>query len=313
MVQCDKPNMAFTGIASFGMAPLEYDLKNIGADVAVLGIPFDEGTGFRPGTRFGPRGIRNMSVRFPFFGGQGYWDIQRKKRFLEGVSLVDCGDSDVLYMDVEYTFKQIANNVGSILESRALPVFMGGDHSVTFPIVQAFSSKGPINYIHLDAHLDYRDHVKGVRFAHGSPLRRVSELPHVKECIAIGMRGLRHELDDYEAALQRGVKVVTAADLRKNGLEESLKTITADRDYYVSIDIDILDPAVAPGTGTPETGGLFYTEVREILAQIAKRVNVIGFDLVEVNPMIDMAECTQLIGAQTIVEFIGEIFATRKR
>jgi agmatinase len=306
-----KHHMAFSGIASFAMAPIEYDIQNIDADVAVLGIPFDEGTGFRPGTRFGPRGIRNMSVRFPFFGGKGYWDIQKKKKFLEGVSLVDCGDTDVLYMDIGYTFEQISSNVTSLLNTRALPVFIGGDHSVTFPIVKAFSCKGSINYIHLDAHLDYRDSVNGVRFAHGSPLRRISELSHVKECFAIGMRGLRHELDDYQAALKRGVKVITSADLREKGIKESLGLISGDRDYYISIDIDILDPALAPGTGTPETGGLNYTELREIFAQIAQRVNIIGFDLVEVNPMIDVADCTQLIGAQSIVEFIGEIFAAR--
>lgn len=310
-VQINKANMAFTGIASFGKAPLAYDLESIDADVAVLGIPFDEGTGFRPGTRFGPRGIRNMSVRFPFFGGQGYWDIQRNRKFLEGISLVDCGDADILYMDYKYTFEQISSDVGSILKTRALPVFLGGDHSVTFPIVKAFAGRGPINYIHLDAHLDYRDEIKGVKFAHGSPLRRVSELPHVEECFAIGMRGLRHERDDFEAAQQRKIKVITTDDFRNKGLEESLKAISSNRNYYVSIDIDLLDPSVAPGTGTPEAGGLFYPEVREALAQIAKRVNVIGFDLVEVNPMVDVAECTQLTGAQIIVEFIGEIFASR--
>lgn len=303
----NRVNLSFTGIASFGRAPTVTNIENITADVAVLGIPFDEGTGFRPGTRFGPRGIRNLSTRFPFFNGKGYWDIQQKKSFLKNVTLVDCGDTDVLYMDPDYTFNQIHNDVKKLLNTGVLPVFLGGDHSITIPIVETFERQ--MCYIHLDAHLDFRDNVKGVKKAHGSTLRRVSEMSHVTKCVAIGIRGIRHEETDVKDAIKNGINIITTSELRAQGVAESLSVIPSGCDYYVSIDIDILDPSIAPGTGTPEPGGLLYPELKEILKGIAKKGKVLGFDIVEVNPMIDPTEITQLLGGQIVVEFLGEIFA----
>jgi agmatinase len=175
----DQVNLPFTGIASFCKFPIHTDLETLSADVAIFGVPWDEGVGYRPGARLGPRSLREYSTRFSFHERgvkkRGYWDIENKKRYLEKTRLVDCGDQDVLYLDVEKTFSAVIDSVGKILSAKAFPVILGGDHSVTIPVVRAFRKYKPLHIVHLDAHLDYNDSVEGVKLANGSPIKRVSE------------------------------------------------------------------------------------------------------------------------------------------
>jgi agmatinase len=178
-----EANLPSVGLVSFLKSPICEDFSKIDADVAVLGIPYDAGIGFRPGTRFGPRDIRTYSVRYSGWGSwktSGYWDINDGKRKLASTRIVDCGDVDVAYYDFERNSRLMRESVGAILDRKALPVLLGGDHSVTYPIVSAFERFGPLDIVHIDAHLDWIDHVDGIKFANGSPFRRISELPFVR-------------------------------------------------------------------------------------------------------------------------------------
>src|SRR5947209_2929002 len=158
-------NLPYVGIASFAKLPVVEDLAAVEADVAILGVPWDAAVGYRPGARFGPRGIREYSTRFAFgergLKPNGYWDIELGERLLAGVRLVDCGDVDALYLDVEYTFAGMSAAVRTLAGRGALVVALGGDHSVTFPVVRGLAELGPFDVIHLDAHLDYNDEVRG--------------------------------------------------------------------------------------------------------------------------------------------------------
>ncbi len=302
---------AFTGIPSFARAPVASP-QAVEADAAVLGVPYDEGTGFRPGTRFGPRAIRDTSLRYAFFGAgpgkRGYWDLERGRRRLGQLRLADCGDADIVALDLEGNFRRITDAVASVVAQRAMPVILGGDHSITFPTVRGCAGQGPLSVVHIDAHLDYRDDVGGMRYGHGCPIRRCAELPFVQEIVTLGIRGLRADEDDLEAARLRGNRVVTAAAIRRLGVPAALEQVPSAGRLYVTLDIDALDPGVAPGTGTPDPGGLSYTEVRDLLQGIAGKGCVVGCDLVEVNPGLDPTGVTPLTAAQLIIEFLAAVF-----
>ncbi len=304
-------NLPFTGIASFCKFPIHTDLEMLSADVAIFGVPWDEGVGYRPGARFGPRSLREYSTRFSFHERgvkkSGYWDIENKKRYLEKIRLADCGDQDVLYLDVQKTFAAVTDSVGRILSAKAFPVILGGDHSITIPVVQAFRKYKPLHIVHLDAHLDYNDSVEGVLLANGSPIKRVSEFDFIGEIIQIGMRGIRAREDAYNDSASRRNRIITMPDFRKKGTNEVLSKIPKGN-LYVTIDIDVLDPSFAPGTSSPEFDGMTYHEIRDLLKGIASRGKVVGFDLVEVNPFLDAIGLTQSAAVMIILEFLGAIF-----
>ncbi len=310
----NRVNLPSTGVASFCKFPIHADLKTLSADVAIFGVPWDEGVGYRPGARFGPRSLREYSTRFAFHERaarkRGYWDIEDKKRYLERISLVDCGDQDVLYLDVERTFSALTDSIRKILFAKAFPVILGGDHSITFPVVRAFQRIKPLHIIHLDAHLDYNDSVEGVKLANGSPIKRISELGFVGEIVQIGTRGIRAREDAFKDSISRGNKIVTMSDFRKKGIEGVLSEIPKEN-LYVTIDIDVLDPSIAPGTSSPEFEGMTYKEIQVLLKGIASRGKVVGFDLTEVNPFLDTAGLTQSAAVMIILEFLGMIFKKR--
>jgi len=308
-------NLPFTGIASFCKFPIHTNLETLSTDIAIFGVPWDEGVGYRPGARFGPRSLREYSTRFAFHERgvkkRGYWDIENKKRYLEKVRLVDCGDQDVLYLDVEKTFSAVTDSVGKILSAKALPVILGGDHSITVPVVRALRKYKPLHIVHLDAHLDYNDSIEGVLLANGSPMKRISEFDFIGEMIQIGMRGIRAREDAYNDSMSRGNKIVTMRDFRRLGVEKVIQRIPKGN-LYITIDIDVLDPSIAPGTSSPEFDGMTYREMKGLLAGIASRGKVVGFDLVEVNPYLDTAGLTQSAAVMIILEFLGAILE-RKR
>jgi len=175
-------NLPFTGLVSFMRGPVCTDLSRLDADIAVLGVPTDEGTPWKPGSRFAPRKIREMSVRYAGFGPTqkqpGYYDIEEDRRYLEYERrysrIVDCGDSDIIYTNVKMTFDNITRDVKRILKAGAFPVIIGGDHAITYPVVRAYEER--LNVVHFDAHLDYVPFVHGVQWANGNPIRNVSQL-----------------------------------------------------------------------------------------------------------------------------------------
>ena len=310
-----KANLPCVGIPSFVRAPICEDLDQVDAEVAFLGIPYDAGIGFRPGCRFGPRDIRNYSVRYSAWGAMksaGYWDINKDRRCLADVRIVDCGDVDIVYYDQPKNFANMTDAVRRLLRQGCLPVIAGGDHSVTFPTVCAFEDFSPLGIVHFDAHLDWIDEVDGVRFANGSPLRRAAELPFVGHMSHLGIRCIRSREDDYRAAIERGNLIFTRDQIRRLGSQEVLDQIPSMKYIYVTIDADALDPSIAPGTGSPTVDGLLYHELRELLQGVAQKGKVVGFDFVEVNPQIDVVGQTSLLATTAILEFLGAIFDQRQ-
>lgn len=306
-----KANMPSVGITSFLKIPIVENFSNLNSDVGFLGIPYDVGNSWRPGARFGPREIRNYSSRYSSWGGaqqKGYWDINQNKRFLDGVSISDCGDVDVAYYDIDRNRKIITETVKEILNAGTFPVIVGGDHSITYPCICAFENYESLDIIQIDAHLDWIDEVDGIRYANGSPMRRSMELDFTKNMVQLGIRDIRSRENDYNFAKSQGSQIFTRQDIRQQGVDEIFKKLSPLGDVYVSIDIDGLDPSIAPGTGSPTVDGLLYYEVINLLKGITEKSNVVGFDVVEVNPMVDLNGQTCLLATTLILEFLGMIF-----
>lgn len=310
-----RANMPSVGITSFMKLPIQEDFAALDADVGFLGIPYDAGNSWRPGTRFGPREIRNYSARYSAWGGalpEGYWDINQDQRLLKGVRMVDCGDVDLAYYDIERNRREITQSVEAVLEAGVFPVLVGGDHSVTYPAICAFERYGPLDIVQIDAHLDWIDEVDGVRYANGSPMRRAMEHDFTRHMAQLGIRDIRSREADYRFACEHGSHIVTRERIRSDGVASTLDQLPELGNVYVTIDIDGLDPSIAPGTGSPTVDGLYYHEVRGLLQGIAETAEVVGFDVVEVNPMVDLNGQTCLLATTLIVEFLGAIFAGKK-
>ena len=306
-------NLPFVGISTFGKSPLCLDWDKIDADVAVVGAPFDFGTQWRAGARFGPRSIREASTLFSF-GHAGAYDHEDDVTYLAGVRMVDIGDADIVHTDTVKSHANIEHAVRKILAAGALPVVLGGDHSVNIPCVAAFSDEEPIHIVQIDAHLDFVDVRHGVRFGHGNPMRRAAEKDHVTGLTQIGIRNVSSTArEGYEDARRMGSDILSVRQVRKLGVDAVLERIPAGKRYYVTIDIDGFDPSIAPGTGTPSHGGFLYYEVLELLAGLAKRGPVVGIDLVEVAPDYDHTGTTAILAAQVLLNFIGRIMHQRKQ
>ena len=299
------------GVASFLKAPVVRLDGDWSADVALLGVPFDQATGFRTGTRFGPRAIRDISVRLSSLSAgnkPGYYDL-RSGQTRAQCSFVDAGDVDILPLLWERDFDLITASVAALLKRKALPLIAGGDHSVSFPIIRAFAEHGPITVVQFDAHLDYRDDAMGVRYGHGNVLRRARELPFVEKVVSLGIRSLRTRKEDREAHAQHGNILVPSWDIHTKGPDGIADLLPNNRNIYVTFDIDALDPGIAPGIGTPEVGGLSYEQARRLLELVISKNRLVGFDLVEVNPSLDVSQITALLSLQIMVEAIGFAFS----
>ena len=225
--------------------------------------------------------------------------------------MVDCGDVDLAYYDIDRNRREITCTIEALLDADVFPVMVGGDHSVTYPCICAFERFAPVDIVQIDAHLDWIDEVDGVRYANGSPMRRAMEHDFTRNMAQLGIRDIRSREDDYRFAREQGSHIVTRQSIRDDGVAATLDGLPDLGNVYVTIDIDGLDPSIAPGTGSPTVDGLLYHEVRALLQGIAKRSNVVGFDVVEVNPMVDLNGQTCLLATTLIVEFLGAIFDSR--
>ena len=297
------------GFASFFRAPVVEDMDTWRADVGFVGVPFDAATNDRPGARFGPAAIRDASTRYePDTEWNGWIDAESGGRILAGVSMADVGDIDVRTVDLADNFAIITDAARLVRRNCRVPVFVGGDHAITFPIVRAFDD-APITLIQFDAHQDYTDEKHGVRYSHDNHMRRSSELPHVKQIVNIGLRGVLERFEPWQAAQRDGVVIVPALRMVKEGVPAALAALPGSGPAYVTIDIDVLDPAGAPGTGYPEPGGITYYQLKEALLLVAKQYDVLGFDLTEVDPIYDAAGVTPRIAAKLLLDMLGGVFA----
>ena len=306
-------NLPFVGIATFGKNPVCTDWDAIDADCAILGAPFDFGTQFRAGARFGPRAIREASTLFSF-GHAGAYDHEDDATYLPGdVSIVDLGDADIVHTNTEKSHANIEFGVRKILAAGALPVVLGGDHSVNIPCINAFSDEESFHLVQIDAHLDFVDERHGVRHGHGNPMRRAAEKDYVTGLSQFGIRNVSSTAKEgYGAARSMGSDIMSVRQFRKLGAMKMAQRVPEGERVYVTIDIDGFDPSIAPGTGTPSHGGFLYYEVLEFLQELSKRNTIVGIDLVEVAPDYDPTGSTSTLAAQILLNFLGFIFHNRR-
>ena len=212
-------NLPFVGISTFGKRPYVEGWSSIDAHAAILGAPFDFGTQFRPGARFGPRAVREASTLFSF-GHAGAYDHEDDRTYLgPSVRIVDIGDADIVHTDTERSHANIETGVRAILKAGALPVVIGGDHSVNIPCIRAFDGEGPIHILQIDAHLDFVDERHGVRHGHGNPMRRAAERPHVTGLTQLGIRNVSSTArEGYDAARAMGADILSVRQVRKLGV-----------------------------------------------------------------------------------------------
>lgn len=294
---------AFHGIATFGHQPHSRDLS--GVDVAILGVPFDASVSYRSGTRFGPRVIREQSLLL-----WGYNNALGVAPF-ERLKIVDYGDVDVVPVDVEQTQLHVEDTARQILDAGCRIVTLGGEHSIALPLLRAHAAKhGPLAVVHFDAHPDtWDEEYPGYRFSHGTPFRRAIEekLIDTSAYFQIGIRGPTAGPQDYEDARQLGGKMITIDEAFSRGvpsiLEELHRTI-GRKPTYVTLDIDAVDPAFAPGTGTPEVGGFTSHQMQQLVRGL-RGINIVGCDVVEVSPPFDPSQITSILASNLAFEFLS--------
>ena len=276
-----------------------------GVDVAIVGVPYDGATSYRSGTRFGPRAIREQSLLL-----WGYSNALNVAPF-KALNVIDYGDVDVVPVDVQATHAAIETEVSKIIQEGPKVITLGGDHSIALPLLRAHARKyGRMAVIHFDAHPDTWDTEFGdQKYSHGTPFRRAIEekLIDTSAYIQIGIRGPTSGAQDYQDALDLGARMITIDEAMRLGLGGILNEIrrrVGNKPVYVTLDIDSIDPAFAPGTGTPEVGGFSSYQLQQILRGL-KGLNLIGGDLVEVSPPFDHSNITAILAANLIFEFLS--------
>ena len=293
---------------TFFGAPSVPDLDELDAQVAFLGVPWDAGTpqpGNRTGQAAGPAAARTKSWE-QFDYGYGWYDVEADRDHLVGVTMADVGDVAIQGSEVERNFDRITEAVRRIAARGALPVAVGGDHSISYPLGRGLEALGGIDIVHVDAHMDFMDELEGARYTGASQLRRLSELDFVRSVTALGVRNvLREEVDGMR---ESGARWATSLELEQGPAETVRRLVPESDALYVSIDLDVLDLALVPGTTLPEPGGPSYRQVREALVEIARRGKVVGFDIAELNPPYDLGASTARLATWLITHFLSEIF-----
>lgn len=302
----------YSEIPTFMRAP--YIQNPAEVDIAMIGVPFDGGVTNRPGARHGPREIRNQSSLM-----RGIHHVTRTNPY-ELCRIGDLGDvSFPRIYELEGTLADIAEYYRQVHAAGAVPLTAGGDHSITLPIFQAIAADRPVGMVHIDAHTDTWDEFLGSKFAHGAPFRRATEqgLLDPKRTIQIGIRGAQNTDDGWTFSLDSGMRVVFMEEFTKMGVEaviEEARRVVGDGPTYISFDVDGLDPVYAPGTGTPEVGGLTTIEGQTLIRGMGG-LNLVGGDVVEVAPPFDPSGNTALVGATMMYEILcvlAESVAARK-
>lgn len=291
----------FAGLATFARLPTADRVSHW--DVAVVGVPFDAGTSYRPGARFGPAAVRQGSrLLRPYNPAQDALPFARTQ-------VVDAGDIACSPFDVEAAVSQIQAGADALLQEGGRLVAVGGDHTVALPLLRATAARhGPLALVHFDAHLDTWDTYFGQRYTHGTPFRRAWEegLLQRDQTVHVGLRGPLYSETDLEEDAGMGFAQITTDDVARLGVTavaDQLLARVGDAPVYVSVDIDVLDPAHAPGTGTPEAGGLTSRELLGLVRSLAD-VSVAGADVVEVSPAYDHAEITAIAASHVLYELV---------
>jgi guanidinopropionase len=289
----------FAGPCSFMRLPFAEPQE---VDIALVGVPFDGGTTNRTGARHGPREIRNQS------------SLVRRVHHVTQVSpfdllrVADCGDAPVNPLGIDDSLRTIEAHLAGIRHSGAVPLAVGGDHLITLPILRGLVADGPVGLIHFDAHTDTYDSFFGTRYNHGTPFRRAVEegLLDPKRMVQIGLRGAISHRSNYDFANEAGIRIIFIEELVERGITDVMgeaRSIAGSSPTYVSFDIDVIDPSIAPGTGTPEIGGLTTREAQAMI-RLLRPLHIIGADLVEVSPPLDPSGGTAMTGAVLLFELL---------
>ncbi|MCS7146181.1 MAG: agmatinase [Nitrososphaerota archaeon] len=292
----------FTGPYTFARLPQTRELE--GVDALFIGIPFDCGVVFRPGARFGPGAVRQASLLLRLY------NPRLKVRPFDVLNVADYSDIEVVPGSIDLTYRKISDALKTIVEGGVTPVVCGGDHSITLPVLREVSKRfGRLALIHVDAHLDTVDQHFSQKYTHGTVVKRALEEklidPH--RSVHVGIRGSLFSEEELEEAKSLSFTVLTMQEIEDRGLDsvcEEIKKKAGDGPAYLTFDIDVCDPSCAPGTGTPEVGGLTSREALKLVDSL-ESLDIVGFDLVEVSPPYDHGEITALLAANIIYEFLS--------
>ncbi|HZD16838.1 MAG TPA: agmatinase, partial [Actinomycetota bacterium] len=300
------------------LCPDDASLEASGAEVAIVGAPLDDGTSGRPGARFGPMAIRAAPTAF---GTLEAWSIQLDVEPFRVLNIVDAGDAPVVSSRHARGLRVIHEKVFRVARTGAIPIVLGGDHSITYPSAAAVARyvwPSTLGVVHFDTHADTADSIGGSLISHGTPMRRLIDEGWVagRNFVQVGLHGYWPERETFEWMRERGLRWHTMAEIEERGAEAVIADAIAealdgpDR-IYLSVDIDVVDPGMAPGTGTPEPGGLLPRELLRAVRQIVGQVDLVGMDVVEVSPPYDHSEVTAMLAHRVVLEAISAL-AVRK-
>jgi agmatinase len=308
----EKPDYA--GLLTFAGMPYTQDPAELaGVDVAIVGAPTDDLVSDRPGTRFGPRAIRAASCP----PGP---HLEAKVDGFDRLRVVDYGDAAVLPADPARTHEAIEATVGEVLDAGAIPIVLGGDHGIAEPDIRACARKhGPVGLVHFDTHTDTGTHVFGVEISHGTPMYRLVEQGQVdpKRYVQIGLRGYWPGPETFGWQAERGITAIFMHDVRELGIAEVVEraaAVAGDGPTFLSVDVDVLDPAFAPGTGTPEPGGMTSADLLLACRELASRLRLVGADVVEVIPTaVGSTDITAQVADRIVREIITGLALARRQ
>ncbi|HEY0812328.1 MAG TPA: agmatinase [Pseudonocardia sp.] len=301
-------NPRYTGLTTFARLPRLDELRD--ADTLVWGVPFDAGVSYRPGARFGPSHVRQSSRLL-----RPYNPAQDSEPFARA-QLADAGDLAVNPFDIAEAIATIERAADELSGTRRSLLTIGGDHTIALPLLRVQHARhGPVAVLHFDAHLDTWDTYFSAKYTHGTPFRRAAEegLIDFGHSLHVGLRGPLYSRLDLQESEQLGFAAIHSRDFVRQPIDDLIERTRArlgDRPVYVSLDIDVLDPAFAPGTGTPEAGGLSSMQLLEVLRGLTG-LNVVGADVVEVSPAYDHAEITGIAAAHLIYELLSLLPSSR--
>ena len=298
----------FAGVPTFMRLPhVTLDSPKIReVDIGIIGVPWDSGTTNRPGPRHGPRQLRDASTmiraQHPVSGIRPY----------EKLNCADLGDVSINPAEIEDSMNRITTFYKKVVEKGIKPLTAGGDHLTSLPVLRAISNNGPLGMVHFDSHTDlFHSYFDGTMFTHGTPFRRAVEenLLDPKRVIQIGIRGTQYDREDLDFADSVGIRVVKIEEFFDRGIQDVMaeaREIVGDKETYISYDIDFIDPAFAPGTGTPEVGGPNSYEALKVVRELAG-VKIVGADMVEVSPPFDPSSNTAFLGVSVMFELLCQM------
>ena len=313
-----QPRIHIAGPRSFFNAPWCNDISALDTQVALVGVPYDYGTivpGLRTGSALGPNAVRDArtyTYSSPETGeeAQGWFDIEDETEYLKGVTIADVGNVSIIPGEIVRNLDRITEVVGRMAAQDTLVGAVGGDHSISFPVGRGMARYESVDVVHFDAHPDYSDLVSGSKYSHGSQLRRLSELGFINNITMIGIRRCSKQV--WEEAREHGVNIVTSRQLMLEGATAAIdRTVRPSRFLYVSVDTDVLDHGLIPGTTLPEPAGIPYQLLRDSLIETCKKGKIVGFDIVELSPPHDIGGVSAHITSWILTHFLSAIMASR--